>query len=115
MMHKCLSTGRGSEPTGPKCCISGVEPLRLLVAGALGDDVGCAEPPELIDLIWNRPINPGRVFDLEPPPTCIASSSAGGEFGRPSSALRLWSVGEESPWAGEPLECVVTLILEDKP
>ena len=23
--------------------------------------------PELIDLIWNRKINPGRVFDLEPP------------------------------------------------
>ena len=23
--------------------------------------------PELIDLIWNRQINPGRVFDLELP------------------------------------------------
>ena len=23
--------------------------------------------PELIDLIWNRQINPGKVFDLEPP------------------------------------------------
>ena len=23
--------------------------------------------PELIDLIWNRTINPGRVFDLELP------------------------------------------------
>jgi hypothetical protein len=47
--------------------------------------------------------------------TCLASSSADGEFGRPASALRSWSVGEESPLAGEPLECVVTLILEDKP
>ena len=23
--------------------------------------------PELIDLIWNRRIDPGKVFDLEPP------------------------------------------------
>jgi hypothetical protein len=27
----------------------------------------CAPLPELIDLIWNRQINPGKVFDLELP------------------------------------------------
>jgi hypothetical protein len=37
--------------------------------------------PELIDLIWNRRIDPGKVFDLELPST------------RPPPATRPWTSG----------------------
>jgi hypothetical protein len=38
--------------------------------------------PELIDLVWRREIDPGKVFDLE----C--------HFTRPPRATRLWTRGE---------------------
>jgi hypothetical protein len=55
---------------------SGVEFLRELgrptwngTSRAAGCRVRGWWQPKLIDLIWNRQINPGPVFDLEPPPT----------------------------------------------